>query len=148
MHSMHSIVRIFDLIPPERMNQRRDPERFTPRQVIAHLADWESVFRERMVGTIQGKPYEIKTFDEGQRAIDNAYHTIDVSQSLERFSSERLKTLSFIELLPAEAWNEMALHPEYGAITVMDQVQNLTAHDVYHIDQLLEYLKEETVGTW
>ncbi len=101
-----------------------------------------------MVGTMQWKPFEIKVFDEEQRAIDNSYHLLDVYTSLKRFYSERLKTLSFIELLPPEAWQETAQHPDFGAITVMDQVHNLSGHDVYHIDQLLEYLTDEPVGTW
>jgi len=145
---MHAIIRLYDMLPDAKMNQRLHEDRFTPRQIIAHLADWEAILRERMVGTIQWKPYEIKSLDEGQRAIDNQYHMIDVKISLKRFYSERLKTLSFVELLPPEAWSEMAHHPDYGAVTVLEQVQMLSGHDIYHIDQLLEFFTDQPVGTW
>lgn len=40
--------RLFTLLPEDQLDVSLEEGRFTPRQVIAHLADWEPIMRQRI----------------------------------------------------------------------------------------------------
>lgn len=56
---------------------RPELDRFTLREMIAHLADWEVIWMDRVVRfTTEVHPY-LESIDEGQIAIDNDYANLD-----------------------------------------------------------------------
>ncbi len=130
-------------------DERRDPDRFTPREVLAHLADWEPILRARIEGALKTPDFVITPYDETQRAEDGAYSSKDPQASLRLFLAERARTVALLATLTDEQLALTAIHPENGPMTVSDLAGFFLGHDAYHIDQLLEYLAEpKTVGTW
>lgn len=117
-----------------------DPDRFTIRGVLAHLADFEPVFRGRME---QARDQERPSFvprDEAQMAIDNDYAHADPAASLARFSSERVKTVAFLRALSDEQWERVGMHIVAGPITIDEQLDLMIGHDGYHTRQIAEWL--------
>lgn len=132
---------LYAMIPVDRLDVPTYPGRFTPREVIAHLADWEPILREeRMVEPLRNPGCAVLAYDEGERAADRGYTRLDVAAQLEVFATERAKTLAFLRGLKGEAWRATMIHPERGEMTLNDVANSLVGHDTYHVEQLLHVI--------
>lgn len=124
----------------EQADARLDPNRFTLREAVAHLADWETVFGGRIERIVNEDNPELPNIDEGQRAIDKEYGKTDWREQLDLFCARREQRVRYLLELPVPAWARTGLRPEIGTITIFDQAQLMVLHDVYHIRQAREYL--------
>src|SRR6185312_4556639 len=66
-------------------DQKTDPERFSFREVIAHLADWEPITLGRMRQANERPGSTLEVWDEVQRAIDMDYASLDPRVELDRW---------------------------------------------------------------
>ena len=126
-------------ISPEKVDTKADPARFSPREVIAHMADWEPIFLGRLQQAVNEPGSTIIGIDEGVRSIEVGYATKDIKESIAGFRANRAKTLEFLNSLTKEQWTSKFLHSELGEISVYDYANTMGSHDVYHIEQLLHY---------
>ena len=121
-------------------DRRPDPERFTLREVAAHLADWDEVFLRRMMQTRDDEMPTLQSLDEGRIAIDRNYAQADPRQSLERWRANRANLVAFLQSLSPEQWARVGSHTELGPITLTAQAVLVGAHDGYHREQTVSYL--------
>lgn len=143
-----TVEKVFSQIPVGRLDERQDPERFTPREVAAHLADWEPILYERLVGAVTVDSFVITPHDEDQRAIDGKYSEQDLKTSLAAYKSAQTKYLEFARGLTDEQLNRPVIHPELGTLRAADLITFQTGHVMYHVHQLLGYTGEKTTATW
>lgn len=122
--------------------------RFTPREVVAHLADWEPILRERFRTAMETPGGRVEAYDEAKMAADKRYSEWDIFEQAGKFRDEREKTLTFIGSFTKEDLQKTMLHPERGELTIQDLEMALLGHDMYHIEQLSAYLGEKVVPTW
>lgn len=132
------IAEAFDRIDGQLWDTPTDLDRFTPREVLAHMADWEPVLLERMKQATTAPGTAVQAFDEGQMAIDGKYSEWDPKQSLSQFQARRAETIAWLESLTKPEWDLTILHPERGVLPVHDMANTLACHDVYHIEQLAQ----------
>ncbi len=128
-------------IPMAKMDEPTHPMRFTPREVIAHMADWEEILLERIKLTVNAPGSEIFGIDEGVRATELGYSKWDWERQIEVFTKCRAKTVAYLESLTQEQWGHFSVHNEKGELSADDQANMLLGHDLYHIDQLIEVLQ-------
>jgi hypothetical protein len=133
-------ARIFDRIPAAQWDVARDPDRFTPREVIAHLADWEPIMLERMEVAQQTPGAAVEVWDEGRMAEEHGYRHLDPQEQLQIWAQRRACTAAWLRRLSPDALSKTFLHPERGVQTIEDQANLLISHDLYHIEQLSAYL--------
>jgi len=133
------VRRIARQTPADRMDVETGPGRFTPREVIAHLADWEPILLGRMRQCVSDPGSKIKAYDEEQMAVDNGYATSDPDTMVERFVQARQATVTWLESLTPEQWTSQAVHEERGPMSVLDMANAMVGHDMYHIEQLTAY---------
>jgi hypothetical protein len=133
------IRRLIDLLPADRLDTRLDPERFTPREIVAHLADWEPIMRERIRTAVSNPGTTIPAYDETQMALDHGYAESDPWEQAELFRRERQITAGLLHSFRAEDWGMQVIHPERGAQSAEDLANALLGHDLYHIEQLSAY---------
>src|SRR5437868_5371571 len=93
----------------EDFDRRPDPERFTIREVIAHLADWEGVWLERATRVVNEDRPAITSNDEGQWAIDHHYAELDVREQLDKFRTGRAHLAAYLRDLAPEQWERVGL---------------------------------------
>lgn len=135
------IRHLIQRVPMELLDVPTHPDRFTPREVIAHLADWETILREDRVKAAVTKPgSDILAFDEGERAIQLRYSTWDINESISRFSAEREKTIELLRQLSQEQLLQTVTHPERGIQSAYDILNMMLGHDAYHAEQLCAVL--------
>ena len=118
-------------------DQRPDPDRFTLREMVAHLADWEGVFLGRLTQTRDEENATLRGLDEGQVAIENDYAHADPQECLTRYSAGREKIVAFLRRLSPEQWGRVGTHTEVGPISLEAQAVLIAAHDGYHRQQAL-----------
>lgn len=143
-----TMARIVNRIDPHRFDERTDPDRFTLREAIAHMADWEPILRGRIRTGVETPGATIEAYDEGELADKNAYQTKNVSESLETYRRERAETVRYVQGLSDEDLQKHFIHPERGPLTISDMVYMMNGHDLYHIEHLTQYLAEKTSATW
>ncbi|HRI44441.1 MAG TPA: DinB family protein [Fimbriimonadaceae bacterium] len=140
--------RMFLRIPDGRLDERESPDRFTPREVIAHVADWEPIFLSRMQTAVDSPGSTVMVFDEGELAREHRYAEQSPLECLARFRRSRLETVAWLIGVPHEDFRKQVVHPERGPMTVDDLASYVYAHDAYHFEQLSSFLGERTAGTW
>ncbi|HZO91480.1 MAG TPA: DinB family protein [Chthonomonadaceae bacterium] len=124
---------------------RPAPARFTLREVVAHLADWEPIFLERMTRIRDESEPSLPDIDEGQLAIDRDYAHSDPQANLARFRQGRVTMLAFLRSLKEGNWeragNYKREHPMVGGpVTLEAWVAQVVGHDGYHTQQVAQWL--------
>lgn len=120
-------------------DRRPDPARFTLREALAHVAEWEDVFLQRMTATRDTDTPLLQGYDEGQWAIDHNYAHADVPMQLALFRQRRVRNVAFLRALAPDQWARTGRHTEVGPITLEEQMLLMLAHDGYHARQFAEW---------
>ncbi len=118
---------------------RPDPERFSLREMIAHLADWEPIFLNRCMRTRDEDNPILEDIDEGQLAVDHDYAHSDPLLSLARFREGRAKLSMMLGALPDDGWARGAIRYDLP-VNISDIVLMILGHDGYHTKQTIEWL--------
>jgi hypothetical protein len=116
-----------------------DAERFTLRSIMAHLADWEPIFLDRIIRTRDENEPELADVDEGQVAIDRNYAASEPRESLARFRAGREALMQTLTDLPSDRWALVARR-YFGPITILNQAVLIIGHDGYHTQQVAQWL--------
>lgn len=132
-------ARLLENLTEEEADARPDPERFTIREAIAHMADWETIFRERGERIRDEDVPFLPGYDEGALAVERNYAALPVADSLARFIEGRTALLDFFEGLGASDWERKGSRDEIGIITIADLATMILGHDGYHGLQFIEY---------
>jgi uncharacterized damage-inducible protein DinB len=132
--------RLISHLDQSKFDEPTSPGRFSPREVVAHLADWEPILLARLHQTLSQPGSTQAVFNEGEMAIAHNYKASDIREQLQLFADRRKTTLTLLKSLAEEDWEKSALHPERGVLTIREQAFTLVGHDVYHIDQITAVL--------
>lgn len=143
-----SFAHILRALSADALDRHTDPDRFTVREVIAHLADWEPILRGRIESALSEDNPAIQSYDESERAISQNYSAQDPWVALENWQRERAKTADLCKSLTAEQWSRPFTHPERGRMTVETMASFLHGHDHYHLEQISALLEPKVAGTW
>jgi hypothetical protein len=127
-------------ITGEQADARVDPERFTLREAVAHLADWETVLLDRVRRIAEEDKPVLPNIDEWERGLEKGYSKTDWRSQLDLLESRRAEFIAYVQALPPATLARTGIRPEIGEISIMDVAQLIPIHDVYHIKQAREYL--------
>ncbi len=147
-HGPATLLRMLNQIEPHRLDEALSPDRFTPREAVAHLADWEPILLGRIRTAVENPGTSITAYDEGKRAAEMGYKTKNPSAEAALFIEERKRTADYLKGLKTEDWSKTVVHPERGILNVYDLANMLIGHDMYHLEHLSQYLGDKTAGTW
>jgi|SRR5580698_7479694 hypothetical protein len=121
-------------IGPARITTPIAPGKWSPRDILCHLADCETVFAFRLRQTLAEDHHIVQPFDQDKWAP--VYRGLDANEALATFAVLRRWNLLLIEAaLPAHA-NKPVTHPERGTMTFATIVETMGGHDLNHIAQL------------
>ncbi|OGF54585.1 MAG: hypothetical protein A2Z21_06850 [Candidatus Fraserbacteria bacterium RBG_16_55_9] len=127
--------------PKQVYDRRPDPERFTIREVVAHLADWESVWMERLSKVRDEDRPTLPDRDPDQMAKEHGYEHADVGASLRRFQEGRREVLKLLENLEPSEWSRIGHHTTRGTLSIHDLAVIMLGHDNYHLVQVTEWIE-------
>ncbi len=110
------------------------PGKWSPREILCHLADCEIVFAYRLRQTLAEPHHVIQPFD--QDAWAQNYAAYDAESALAVFRAVRDFNVKLIASLPADAFAKPVSHPERGTMTFQTIVDTMGGHDLNHIGQI------------
>lgn len=110
------------------------PGKWSPAEIVCHLADCELVFGFRLRQTLAEDSPTFQPFDQDKWA--RTYAGISASLALGAFSELRKWNLEFIRRARPAAEGRTAIHPERGTLTFQTIVETMAGHDLNHLGQL------------
>lgn len=140
LHSAPDVFdRLLDGLTPAEADYRPDADRFTIREVIAHLAEWEPIFLERIRRICQEEVPLLEGYDEEALAIEHDYAHSDVWVQARLFRERREELVTFLQSLTPEQWHRLGNRPEIGMVSIEGIALLIPLHDTYHANQIGEY---------
>lgn len=123
-------------------DRRPDPERFTLREIVAHLADYESVWLERLAQTRDEDQPALRPADKDQLALDHDYAHSDLARSRALLRGRRMALVELLSGLADADWQRIGHLPTpNGPLTLETQAAFVIIHDGYHTAQVAQWLK-------
>jgi hypothetical protein len=110
------------------------PGKWSPAEIVAHLADCELVFGFRLRQTLAEDNPTVQPFDQDKWAA--TYSGISAGEAHRVFSSIRSWNLHLIQKALSAAASRPVSHPERGAMTFLTIVETMAGHDLNHLGQL------------
>ena len=110
------------------------PGKWSPAQIVSHMADCELVFAFRLRQTLAEDSPVIQPFDQDKWAA--GYSAIDAAQALQAFKAFRDWNLVLLAGAPKNAGSRTMTHPERGTMTFRNVVETMAGHDLNHLAQL------------
>lgn len=122
-------------LTPEEVGRPEAPDKWSLRQLIAHLADAEIVtgYRYRMI-LAQDNPV-ITGYDADLWAERLRYADSDVGEDLKRFEVLRQANLRLLRALSGAEWERIGQHETRGSESVARLFRLVAAHDLVHMRQ-------------
>jgi len=111
------------------------------REIVAHLADAETVGAARFRFTLAEPGALLPVYDEAAwaRALDYQDAAVGrLADTAALFSALRLATARLLRRQPDEAWRRRARHPHWGEISLRELLELSADHGERHIEQILE----------
>ena len=125
---------LLDQMGPERVAQPLAPGKWSPREILCHLADTELVFAFRLRQTLAEPHHVIQPYDQDNWA--RHYGAYSAAEALAMFRTARQWNIALIESLPRESLVKPVTHPERGSMTFQVLVETMGGHDLNHLRQI------------
>ena len=110
------------------------PGKWSPREILCHLADCEVVFAYRLRQAAAQPHHVIQPFDQDEWA--KVYSSYSAPEALHVFSTVRGWNLALLKALPKETFAKTLNHPERGDMTFQTVVETMAGHDLNHLKQM------------
>jgi hypothetical protein len=118
------------------------PEKWSIRQIVAHLADAELVGAHRFRQVIAEDNPTLVAFDQDAWTRNLDYARRKPKQSLETFRRIRAENYELLKGLPETAFERAGNHTQRGPMTLLGLVEGFAAHAETHARQLQEIREE------
>jgi hypothetical protein len=112
------------------------PDKWSVRQIAAHLSDSELVAAERIRRIIAEDNPQIVAYDQNQWAANLDYARRKPSQSLEMFRNIRAESYDLLKGIPETAFQRVGQHSERGPITLLSLTDLMARHAEKHAQQI------------
>jgi DinB superfamily len=112
------------------------PDKWSIRQIVAHLADAELVGAHRMRQVIAEENPTLIAYDQDAWTRNLHYGRRKPKQSLETFRRIRAENHELLAQLPAEAFARTGNHTENGPMTLRELLEGYAGHAEAHARQL------------
>lgn len=119
---------------------RPSPDRFSLREIVAHLADWEEIWRGRFEPTVNEEHPLLLRPDPDRRAEEQGYSRAEPVECLARFQERRAALTGWLRSLPEETWARTAHLDRLGDVPLVGLAALALSHDSYHLRQVAEWL--------
>ena len=135
----HEIANQLQIIGPDNAATPPAPGKWSPAEIICHLADCEIAFAFRLRQTLAEDNHTIQPFD--QEKWGTSYSGIAAKDALVAFAALRQWNLQLIAKTPPSAKAKPVTHPERGEMTFQTIVETMAGHDLNHLAQLKRIAK-------
>jgi hypothetical protein len=138
-------------LPPAWLDATEGPETWSPRDVVAHLADLEDIdWPVRIRHILDGAPGTLPPVDRVR--YRTTLNGVAIGELLDTFALRRRRNLAEADTLDlASALNRPATHPALGPVNMEQLLATWVVHDLTHVYQIVRVMAKRydiTVGPW
>jgi uncharacterized damage-inducible protein DinB len=120
------------------------PGKWSIQQLVAHVADTDLVFADRIKRVIAEDRPQLLAFDETKWAKALQYELQSTPDAIELLALNRRVMANLLRALPPEAFARVGVHTERGEMTLETLMEYVTRHLDHHLKFLYE--KREAMG--
>ena len=133
---------------PEQIDAAPVPDKWSTRQFVCHLADFEPVYADRMKHVIaEDKPTFAGGFQQ-QFAEHLAYDQRDIEEELTLIEVVRSQMARILRTLPPEAFERTGIHSVEGPMTLRTLLERITNHIPHHVQFIEEKRRVMAKRNW
>jgi DinB superfamily len=114
------------------------PDKWSVRQIVAHLADGEAANVVRLRQVIAEENPTLVPFDQNAWAERTNYDQRKPSQALETMRQLRADNYQLLKDLPAETYSRTGHHLKRGTMSLLDMLRLFAEHAERHAAQIRE----------
>lgn len=112
-------------------------------ELICHLNDFEAIFLSRLKAVVKKGLATLPTRTvEAEKEARSKYLDKDLLEVLAKFGLARAKSIKYLEQINPNDLGKLGIHPQYGNLSLLELILRFSAHDVNHIKQITNILKE------
>ena len=117
---------------PDEIDAAPVPSKWSTRQVVCHLADFEPVYADRMKHVIAEDQPSFSGGFHQQFAEHLAYDQRDIEAELTMIEVTRSQMARILRSLPPEAFDRTGIHSVDGPMTLRSLLERITNHIPHH----------------
>ena len=118
----------------EQVRLAAPPGRWSPLEVVCHIADFELVYADRMKRVVAEDRPTLFGGDPDQFAAKLAYGQRDLEEELAVIDSVRKHVVRFLQTLDATAFDREGIHSTDGPISLATLLKRIAGHIPHHVE--------------
>lgn len=139
------VPRLLEAIPEAQADYRYAAEKWSIREVLAHLSDCERLFTFRAFWFARGFDGPLPSFDQNVAMTEANANARTWADHLAEFRAVRAAALALFENLSAEAWDRRGIASD-NPVTVRALAYITAGHVAHHIGLLKERYLSQVSG--
>lgn len=132
--SLDDYRRTVATLPADTWQRPWSPGKWTVRQIIVHVAQWEQILGVRFRGGLLVPGYVAQPLNQDD--LVREFEAVDGPTALAAFIGVRQMTLALARSLSAAELARTFQHPERGTIDARDVLVTIAGHGVHHFKQI------------
>lgn len=129
--------RFFENMSEERANYSYAPGKWSLKEVLGHVMDFERVFAYRTLCIARGEDQPLPGYDENNYARLAAYDRIPLPKALEQYNHLRASTIALLEQIPDDAWARTGT-VNAKTISLRALAYIMPGHELHHMNVIAE----------
>lgn len=142
-HSPRIVERMLRVFPSDRLDDKSPDSDFSPREVVAMLADAEQVVLDRIRGANTRPGATMDWYDPKAREKDHHFCDKNVFHEAEVFESRRQMTLEYLRDMNNADFDKKINFSGQEDFTIGEYLSLILSHDIENIGYLSTYLATE-----
>lgn len=127
----------YQAISPERLDIRRNPEAWTLREHLYHVAGVQSMLLGRMVLLRDHpQPQVVPYFPQNEPALAARFPSVEAAFA--EYRLRRGEQMALLQGVPDTVWDKAAAHPEYERYDLGLVVHHMVFHEYWHFHRMEE----------
>lgn len=122
----------------DQINAAPIPGKWSTRQVICHLADFEPVYADRIKRAIAEDNPLLMSGDPDQFAATLGYDQREIANELQLIEVVRQQVATILRSLPAETFQRTGNHSTDGPLTIEKLLTRITGHIPHHVQTIVQ----------
>ncbi|MGF1582284.1 MAG: DinB family protein [Gemmataceae bacterium] len=118
---------------PEQVDAAPVPGKWSTRQVVCHLADYEPVYADRIKRVIAEDNPTLINGDPNLFAANLAYDARNLDEEIHLIEVVRNHLARILRTLPPETFQRTGTHTRDGALTAFQLLERITNHIPHHL---------------
>jgi uncharacterized damage-inducible protein DinB len=110
-------------------------------EIVAHLADTETVFAYRLRMILSRDGTEIQAFDQNRWAEVEQYDRVNTAGALAVFTALRCANLALVKRIGPAQRKQFGIHQERGKESIEHMEKMNAGHDLNHLSQIERILE-------